>query len=508
MRKSITIVFLSVAYLCPSCWATIINVPDDYPTIQQGINASSDGDTVLVQPDTYVENINFNDHSIVLGSLFLTTGDTSYISTTIIDGNSSGSVVTVAANEDSTTTITGFTIRNGSASDGGGIYFHAYGITLSNLIISNNTASYQGGGIFIWPLYASHYVNIFNCTISGNSSDIEGGGIYSRLGLNCSLNISGCLIENNECLGSNGKGGGIYTSTPTVITNSAINDNFSSYYGGGIYIGLNQNTTIDHCIIAGNSGAHNSGIYMESQNDTLVIANCTISNNHSFGNLGAMRLAANCTVRNCIVSGNTSDGITGGIYFSSGGVSFNYGNIYNNYPNNFAGSIPSGLGEMVDVNANGDSCDVFYNILLDPLFVDPDSSDFHLLEGSPCIDAGDPNSPYDPDGTICDMGAFYFDHQTAINDEQLIPSLFMLSQNYPNPFNAQTTIRYSIPGLSKITIEFYNILGRRVESINEGMKLAGVYQFIWDAADQPSGVYFYRIQAGDYTETKRMVLLK
>ena len=75
---------LMVATSLPA-FATVINVTDDYPTIQQGIDASSDGDTVLVQPDTYVENLNFNGHNIVLGSLYLTTNNNSYISTTIID---------------------------------------------------------------------------------------------------------------------------------------------------------------------------------------------------------------------------------------------------------------------------------------------------------------------------------------------------------------------------------------------------------------------------------------
>ena len=75
-------VFVAVAFL-PAA-ATIINIPDDYPTIQEGIDASIDGDTVLVQPGTYVENINFNGHNVVLGSLFLTTEDTIYISQTKI----------------------------------------------------------------------------------------------------------------------------------------------------------------------------------------------------------------------------------------------------------------------------------------------------------------------------------------------------------------------------------------------------------------------------------------
>ena len=72
---------------------TLINVPSLFSTIQTAINYSSNGDTVLVQPGTYVENINYNGKNIVVGSLYLTTQDTSYISSTIIDGNQTGSVL-------------------------------------------------------------------------------------------------------------------------------------------------------------------------------------------------------------------------------------------------------------------------------------------------------------------------------------------------------------------------------------------------------------------------------
>ena len=96
--------------------ATIINVPADIDSIQGGINAANDGDTILVQPGTYVENINYNSKNIVVGSLTLITGDTSYISQTVIDGDTSGSVVEIF-NIDSSAVLHGFTITNGS---GGG----------------------------------------------------------------------------------------------------------------------------------------------------------------------------------------------------------------------------------------------------------------------------------------------------------------------------------------------------------------------------------------------------
>jgi hypothetical protein len=88
------------------------------------------------------------------------------------------------------------------------------------------------------------------------------------------------------------------------------------------------------------------------------------------------------------------------------------------------------------------------------------------------------------------------------------PHEFFISQNYPNPFNATTVIHYSLPDPSNVAIEIYDLLGRRVETLMQGEQPAGYHQIIWDAGDKSSGMYFYRIQAGEYTEMKKMVLLK
>ena len=111
----ITLISAVIALSAAAAYADTINIPDDYQTIQAGIDASSDADTVLVQPGTYYENINFNGKNIVLGSLFITTQDTSYISKTVIDGGKNGSVVTFESEEDSTAVLSGFTIQNGYA---------------------------------------------------------------------------------------------------------------------------------------------------------------------------------------------------------------------------------------------------------------------------------------------------------------------------------------------------------------------------------------------------------
>jgi len=89
-----------------------------------------------------------------------------------------------------------------------------------------------------------------------------------------------------------------------------------------------------------------------------------------------------------------------------------------------------------------------------------------------------------------------------------IPTHFVLEQNYPNPFNPTTTIRYTIPHQSFVTIKIFDILGREIESLFQEENQPGTYEITWNAAIRPSGIYFYKINAGDYTEVKKMILIK
>jgi hypothetical protein len=89
-----------------------------------------------------------------------------------------------------------------------------------------------------------------------------------------------------------------------------------------------------------------------------------------------------------------------------------------------------------------------------------------------------------------------------------VPLTYALNQNYPNPFNPSTTISYEIPTSSKVTIKIYNILGDEVTTLVNGNQEAGRYQVIFDASRYSSGVYFYSITAGNFVQTKKMILLK
>lgn len=89
-----------------------------------------------------------------------------------------------------------------------------------------------------------------------------------------------------------------------------------------------------------------------------------------------------------------------------------------------------------------------------------------------------------------------------------LPQIFSMGQNFPNPFNAQTTIEYVLPKSARVTVEVYNLLGRKVESLVNQHQQAGYHQTTWDASEVSSGVYFYRIQAREFIEIRKMLLLK
>jgi len=89
-----------------------------------------------------------------------------------------------------------------------------------------------------------------------------------------------------------------------------------------------------------------------------------------------------------------------------------------------------------------------------------------------------------------------------------LPGGVSLLQNYPNPFNARTTIQYALPEARPVKIEIYDLLGRRVGLLVDEFKPAGYYRFIWNARDLATGIYFFKIQAREYSESKKMILLK
>jgi len=105
------------------------------------------------------------------------------------------------------------------------------------------------------------------------------------------------------------------------------------------------------------------------------------------------------------------------------------------------------------------------------------------------------------------VATFNFDVPVSVETE-IVPTEFKLYQNYPNPFNPSTIINYYIPELSIVSIKVFDVLGRELATLVNEEKPAGNYEVEFNATTLPSGVYFYRLQAGSFVETKKMVLMK
>jgi hypothetical protein len=101
-----------------------------------------------------------------------------------------------------------------------------------------------------------------------------------------------------------------------------------------------------------------------------------------------------------------------------------------------------------------------------------------------------------------------FDEWLAGGGEVLIPDLYSLDQNYPNPFNPYTTIRFGLPKAGQVRLYLYNLLGQRVVQLVDGYRGAGYHEVTFDGSGMASGMYIYRIEAGDYNAVRKVVLVK
>lgn len=97
---------------------------------------------------------------------------------------------------------------------------------------------------------------------------------------------------------------------------------------------------------------------------------------------------------------------------------------------------------------------------------------------------------------------------SVYDKEPTVPRTYWLSQNYPNPFNPSTTIHYKIPSPGYVTIKVLNLAGQKVATLVSENKPAGDHKVQWNPDSLPSGEYLYRLQAGDFVETRKMVLIR
>jgi hypothetical protein len=116
----------------------------------------------------------------------------------------------------------------------------------------------------------------------------------------------------------------------------------------------------------------------------------------------------------------------------------------------------------------------------------------------------------DPQSVVFDPGNWILKNNTVVTevDDFSFPVQFSLEQNYPNPFNPSTTIEFSVPQGGLVTLKVFNVLGKEVATLMNGQVEAGKHKVEFDARGLNSGVYFYTVESGKYSETKKMILLK
>lgn len=470
MKKIITLLVLLVFTSIAN--SNILNVPSGYATIQAAINASVNGDTVLVAAGTYMENINFRGKKIVLTSSYYQTNNPAAIYATIINGSNpvnpdSGSCVIINNHEDSTTVLQGFAITGGSGTKwtdehGAGVYREGGGILVafSSPIIQNNivynnqcinpagVTSRGGGGMRIGDGYPQLYNNVIM-----NNTALYGAGVV--------LNYTGCVMKNN-----------------VICVNYG-----SNAYGAGSAIWVNSNFT-----------------------RTKVIENNTIVYNSALAGTGGIYAGGTITLRNNIIWGNTSPNnsqITGNAASTYCDVQGGYtgaGNLNIDPMFNDSSYVLASSSPCVD---KGDSSTI-YN---DP--VDPNNNTLaqYPSRGGVRNDMGAYGGPLRRLLTNTVIGI----HQEGSE----VSSKFSLLQNYPNPFNPNTTIRFQIKDSRFTELKIYDVTGREVNKLVSEELKPGSYEVNFDASNLPSGVYFYRLDVGDnvnsgisFTDTRKMILIK
>jgi len=323
-----------------------------------------------------------------------------------------------------------------------------------------------GGGLLIWEANAT----VAHSTIRNNL--VSGTSTYGAVGGGVMIVYSNALVQNCN-----------------IIHNEA-----ESGAGMGLIWG---NPTIKNCLIANNMMSLNSPYWRESGGIVIYQSNSLIINSTIVNNIGGG-----------MVTDNNADPILIN--------TISWGNNDGNSHNFFIGNIMDspeitycdfqGGYEAIGGDGSGDNFSGIYenNMDDDPLFIDPENENFHLTENSPCIDAGDPEQPLDPDGTISDIGAFYYDQTTGVFERGFaINNLKVI----PNPVISSTTLHYVLKSNMNVELKIFNLKGQQVFTLLNEYQLKGEQTIVLNGSELPAGVYFCVLKTPQTVETKKIIKL-
>ncbi len=385
----------------------------------------------------------------------------------------------------------------------------------ANILCAANKGAY-GGGVFLqWTGQTEVSENMFEGNIVSSGLDwAEGGGLWIFDGSTSGLTRRRILQNRflrNRIDGVIGNGGGLNLSnTLATVSGNICADNViavrgEGYNAGGGVRAWKSAFRMENNIIAGNIASYGGGIEVayipEQGSEQVIINNTVIDNTASTGGGLYLVSGARVVVLNTIFWGNSARvGAEITIARSQDVVSFC--NIQHGWP--------AGTG-----NISEDPCfmsgDLLCNIQqasccsgrgVDSVVIDG------VVYRAPEYDIDGHPRHHQPGFLNPDIGAQEAHAITSAAARATMPLSFGLSQNYPNPFNPTTTIRYQLPASGNVSLTVYDLLGREVATLVNEMKQPGSYSVQWNASAQPSGIFFYRLEAGGIVQTKKLVILK
>ncbi len=425
----------------------------DFTSIQSAINFAADDDTLIVYSSTYYENIDLLGKALIIGSEYLTSGDTAHITSTVIDGQLNGSTLTITDVSGTEVRLVGFTIQNGSSSDGGAIYSSNSSPVLENLVVTSSAATNNGGGIYL----NGGNPSLSNITIVNNTAANKGGGIY--LQNNSSATLNKLTIVNNSAI--NGGGISLNSSNPT-ITNMVISDNSADSTGGAVAMYSNSNPGVYNAVIYDNYAGLFGGAMQISRSNPMI-GNSTIIANHGEFHGGALHLTDESEVV-----------VTNSI-------------LYENIPEQFFINDPedSLTVSFSDVEGNFDAVDYSHesesvstslvtwaqsNIDVNPLFSDASNDEYSLSDYSMAIGVGSSVNSFNsdingwnrpsPTGSDPDMGAY--------ENLRSIPDVWLTLVNDQFFINEDSTLLFN-PVLNDSIVNIHLVDLAIVDSANHGI---------------------------------------
>jgi len=375
-------------------------------------------------------------------------------------------------------------------------------VTMNGCVVENHSTS------GIWNSTGDSVI-VTDCQFIGNT-DEQGGGIRADQG---TVSVSGCTFTDNHATA--GFGGGIAVDGASLsVSHSTFIDNTctdpSAYTSGGA-IGLSYSTDaeIAYCTFHGNNlNQYPIGGIIGLHYSSATVDHCNFGCVDVLSWAGIFARLSNLSLSNSVFYDLNYEWV---IHCEECSYTVELCDYYDAGYTLFGGGSPPDVGELCDVNVNGDSCDVYGNIFLDPMFSDPLNCDYTLQEGSPCIDAGDPSFPYDPDGTITDIGRYYYNQESLFGESAAaLPPAGLSVLCRPNPCRGgllEVSCLQTGAGDSPVTVCLYDVSGRLAAGPSGPLDpIMG--RVMLDTSELSPGVYLCRLRAGELSETASVVVMR